>query len=118
MGCEIKPNYCQVPKQSHVFHLESDRIAVIVVCLRLAVSGLVMQGHSVVIGRAGLAGSTSKAVVVRAHAWATTKILHLRLRAGTACEIGIAANGSKVRSRSSVLVVRSVAAVVIRGRLE
>jgi len=86
-----------------------------------------MEGYPGIISGPVCAGCTSEAVVVSTvHARATTKsFLHLWLRAGTACEIGITADRSEVGRRSGEVVVKRVAitpvscgVVVIRGGLE
>jgi len=97
-----------VADENHHCHLKSNCITIVIVCLRLAVSSLMMEGYSGVISRSGRARSTRKAVVVRpVHARTATEILHLWLRAGAACEISIAANRCQVRRRSREVVLEA-----------
>jgi len=108
-----RPSRSYVRTRNRHCHLKSNRIAIVIVCLRLAIPSLMVKGHSGIISRAGRRA-------VGPHARPTTEILHLGLRAGPASEISVATNRSEGRRSSGKVVLETVvvcgAACVIVNR--
>lgn len=77
-------------------HLKSNRVAIVIVRLGLAVSSLMMERHTVVI-RSGRARPASEALAVG--------FLHLGLRARPAGKISVSTDRSEVRGGSGKVVL-------------